>query len=152
MIARNAIARGWIVIMSKQKVFIDTNIFLYSFDISEPVKRVTAMRTINNLNERQTVVISTQVMQEFYHNFTRKRNAHHMIAEEVTRGMTRFEVTTTRPQDVLEAIRISQADQISFWDALIIAAAVKTNCSELYTEDLNNGQVIQGVKVVNPFV
>ena len=135
----------------RKKVFVDTNVFIYAFDIRCAEKRIAANRVISELGKKKSIVISTQILQEFYSVFTKKRKAEPFIAEQITKDFLQFEVTTTEPKDVFEAIRISRENKIAFWDALLFAAAVKTKCSELLTEDLNAGQVIQGVKVVNPF-
>jgi predicted nucleic acid-binding protein len=138
--------------MSRKKVFIDTNVFLYLFDNRYREKQAIARKVLSTLDQEATIVISTQVMQEFYFAFTRKMGAEPFIAEKLTRDLRRFEVVVNHPDDVLEAIRISQSNQISFWDGLIFVAVAKAKCSELYTEDMNAGQTIESVKIVNPFM
>ena len=137
--------------MSRKKVFVDSNVFLYLFDNSFRRKQADARRALLCLDKDSTIVISTQVMQEFYVVFTRKMGAEPFIAEKLTRDLQRFEVVVNNADDIGEATRLSEAYKISFWDALIIAAAKKAKCSEVYTEDLNAGQVIEGIKIINPF-
>jgi predicted nucleic acid-binding protein len=137
--------------MSRKNVFVDTNVFLYLFDTSAKSKRIAAHRMLKNLDEEATIVISTQVMQEFYYVFTRRMKAEPFIAERLTRDMRRFEVVTIQPDDVIEAMRISQTNRISLWDGLIVTTAAKAKCKELYSEDLNAGQVVEHVRIVNPF-
>ena len=95
-------------------------------------------------------VISTQVMQEFYVTATRKLGADPLTTKDVMNSFTRFEVVDVTPDIVNSAVDCGILNRLSFWDALIVAAAESAHCDFLWTEDLNNGQVIRGVKVENP--
>jgi predicted nucleic acid-binding protein len=96
--------------------------------------------------------LSVQVLQEFYVNVTKK------LATRVSRSMAREVVNShgarvldpTTPETVTRAIAIAVMTQIRFWDALVVAAAEQVQATHIYSEDLNVGQSIAGVKIVNP--
>ena len=145
------LGRERIFIVAKGKVFIDTNILVYSLDEQYPDKQLIARNVLRTLDQEHKAVISTQVLQEFYCAATKKLNVDAPRAQIFLKAFERFEVAVIEPQAIHTAIDISGLYQLSFWDALIVAAAAQTNCTELYTEDLNAGQVVQGIIIVNPF-
>jgi predicted nucleic acid-binding protein len=131
--------------------FLDTNILLYTISANpnESAKRHIAIDLVTPMNW----VISAQVLQEFYANATRKRAggisieaANTLLNQFLPRAKVVVDATL-----VAQAAQISQRHQISYWDAAIVAAAARSGAKELLTEDLNAGQVIEGVRVVNPF-
>jgi len=130
-------------------VFVDTNIFLYCFDNSEPAKRDIARKRISELDD--SVVTSTQVLQEFYWNATKKLRLTPMEAKRAVEHITRRKIVSISPSLVIHSIDTCDQYRISFWDALILEAAALAKCTSLLSEDLNHGQVIRGVKVANPF-
>ena len=97
-------------------------------------------------------VVSTQVMQEFYHNLTRKLGADPVEASNLVVALRRFEVVVITPDIIGDAMKLHSGRQTSFWDFLIVCSAAFANCSTLYSEDMNHGQTILGVRVMNPFV
>jgi predicted nucleic acid-binding protein len=131
------------------KVFIDTNIFAYASDKNNPQKQTVAQDLLANIHNG---VISTQVMQEFYSVATRKLSIDPLRARQIVKTFERFEIIPITYTLVYEAINLHILEQIQFWDALIIAAASSANCSEVLTEDLNEGQIIVGVQIVSPFM
>ena len=133
------------------KRFIDTNVLVYAFDASAPEKRAIALRLGRELAERGEGVISTQVMQEVYSALTRKLGVTPVDARKAVRAAAHFEVVPSTSALVLEALDCAIAERLSIWDALIVTAAAAANCLELLSEDLNDGQVIKGVRVRNPF-
>ena len=134
------------------KVFLDTNLLLYCMDQSDEAKRMRCRDLLRDLESEGSGVISTQVMQEFYVAATRKMSVEPLMAKGVVNSLGRFEVVTVTPQLIGEAIDTSILNQISFWDSLIVACAESARCDSLWTEDLNHGQVIRGVRVVNPLL
>ena len=96
-------------------------------------------------------MISTQVMQEFFVSVTRNLGVPPLAAKAILKTFTVFEIVTAGPELIYEAIDCSVLNAISFWDALVLAAAASAGCGVLYTEDLNQGQIIIGVKIQNPF-
>ena len=134
------------------KVFLDANVLLYAQDKSVPAKNQKARTLVADLIRSGEGVISTQVLQEFYVAGTRKLGVPPLAAKAVLKTFNAFEIVQVTPELVQEAIDCSILNQISFWDALIVVAADAGGCTTLYSEDFNPGQVLLGVKVVNPFV
>jgi predicted nucleic acid-binding protein len=135
------------------KIFIDTNIFVYTIDKFDKGKQKIARKILKEKFANETVVISTQVLQEFYNICTKKLNIKPLKAKDYIHSYIEgFEVVQNGPAIIERGIDISIISKISFWDALLIAAAESSNSTEIMTEDLNNGQIINGVKITNPFV
>lgn len=136
------------------KVFIDTNILVYAHDLDAGEKYKKANELILNLWESRTAVISTQVLQEFYVTLTGKipRPLAGNIALGIISSYLSWEVITNRPDNILLASEIEYRNKISFWDALIVSAAYEGNVKIIFTEDLNHGQYIEGIKIQNPFM
>lgn len=132
-------------------VFLDTNVLAYAFDTSDQTKQERAMALMTECTD---AAISTQVMLEWFNVVTRRLAVPMPVARatELLQDWPRaYRVVPTDPDLVIAAARLTTIAQLSLWDAMIIAAAVKSGCTTLYTEDLNAGQVIHGVTVVNPF-
>jgi predicted nucleic acid-binding protein len=135
------------------KVFVDSNVLIYAHDLDAGDKHRRAVEVIRALWDDRTGILSTQVLQEFYVNVTRKIPAPlpRPKAREIARNYSLWQTETIHPTDVFRASEIEEANQISFWDALIIATAAKGGASTLLSEDLGSGQIIAGVAVENPF-
>jgi len=134
------------------KTFIDTNILVYCLDNHEPEKQNRARDLLKKVALDLSGVISTQVMQEFYVTATVKLGADPLIAKDILRSFNNIETVTIMPDIIKSAIDCSILNKISFWDALIVSAAESAGCGTLWTEDLNNGQVIRGIKIENPLI
>lgn len=131
------------------KIFIDSNIFIYTID-DEKLKQKIADSIIEHLSENGGI-ISTQVLQEFYNIATKKLNVpKEQVQILIERLSDCFVVHRNSVHDILRAIEISIKTQFSFWDSLIISAAIAEGCSVVYTEDLNDGQLIDGLLIKNP--
>lgn len=133
------------------KVFIDTNIIVYSLDNYNPEKMKESRRIIKELIERQNVVISTQVIQELYVAGTTKLNIDPILMKNILNSFENLELVVIDAYLIGEAIDTSILNRLSFWDALIIVSAESAKCESVYTEDLNAGQIIRGVKIENPY-
>jgi predicted nucleic acid-binding protein len=134
------------------KVFLDTNVLAYAQDAGVPAKRARSRALIADAAAGGNGVISTQVMQEFFVTATRKLGVTPLAAKSVVKTFRVFEIVQTSPDLIDEAIDCSVLNQLSFWDGLILAAAAASGCATLYSEDLNAGQSVHGVRIVNPFV
>ena len=132
------------------KAFLDSNILVYAQDAGSAGKQRRSRELITRLAESGSGVISTQVMQEFFVSVTRKLGVPPLAAKAILKTFTVFEIVTAGPELIHEAIDCSILNAISFWDALVLAAAASAGCGVLYTEDLSHGQIIMGVKVQNP--
>jgi len=141
---------GKISIVSK--IFIDTNIFVYSIDQKDPNKRDRARNILKRLVEVHQPVISTQVIKEFYVVASTKLKADSFIIKNIVHNFRNLEVVNNDLELIEQAIDISTISRLSFWDSLIIAAAEKANCEFVFSEDMNPGQTYRGVMLVNPFV
>lgn len=134
------------------KTFIDSNILIYAHDLDAGPKYTKAANILESLWEESLGVLSTQVLQEFYVNVTRKiaRPLPRKSARAVVEIYSVWCVETTHAE-LAAAFRIEDEARISFWDALIVAAALKSGAERILSEDLNSGQRIAGVSVENPF-
>ena len=137
---------------AKEKVFFDSNILVYVVDDSEPEKQKKAIELITKSIEEKNGMISTQSLQEFYNVSTKKLKCDVDKAREYTRNFSEsFDVTQISVSLILAAIDVSIKHKLSFWDSLIVAAARESASVVLYSEDLNDGEIIDGIKVCNPF-
>jgi predicted nucleic acid-binding protein len=133
------------------KIFIDTNIFIYTLDINDKVKQQKARSILKKIIDNHQPVISTQVINEFYVVATNKLKADPIIVKNIIHNFHNIEIVQTDLYLIEQAIDISVIFQLSFWDSLIIASAEKANCEFVFSEDLNCGQSYRGVIVMNPF-
>ena len=135
------------------RVFLDTNILLYAYDVDAGNKHRVARDLVRGLWNENTGVLSTQVLQEFYVNVTAKipTPLSPARARSVLRNYLAWHVETNSAESVLMASEVQEQNRLSFWDALIIVAASNAGASVLYSEDLNHDQMIEGVRVCNPF-
>jgi predicted nucleic acid-binding protein len=134
------------------KTFVDTNILVYAHDIDARKKHEAARSALRMLWAEGTGVVSPQVLQEFYVTVTRKipTPLHKKTARVVVGTYSPWCVDVT-PAELEVAFRIEDEAKIGFWDALIVAAAIKSGATKLLSEDLNAGQTISGVLIENPF-
>ena len=134
-------------------VFFDTNILVYLFDADAPAKRDRAREVFSSEVEAGRFVTSTQVLQEFYVAVTRKLSVPLAAeeAEEAVTALAELPVTSVDPRLILQGIRRGREMQVSFWDALIIEAALAAGAGRLLTEDLQHGREVTGLKIENPF-
>jgi len=133
--------------------FVDTNVLVYAFDLSAGDKHATAAQLVERLWDKGTGCLSVQVLQEFFVTVTRKV-AQPLTVEEARDRIREFavwRVMAPNAGDILDAISLLQEARISFWDAMVLVAASRLGCGILWSEDLTDGQVIQGVRVCNPF-
>ncbi len=137
----------------KDKVFVDSNVLIYAHDLDARDKHLRAVEVVRGLWENRNGILSTQVLQEFYVNVTRKipEPLPRSKAREVARNYSLWQTETIHPVDVFRASEIEETNQISFWDALIVVTATKGGASTLLSEDLSAGQIIAGVAIENPF-
>jgi predicted nucleic acid-binding protein len=136
------------------RTFVDTNILVYAHDADAGEKHAAAAKTVADLWESRSGIISTQVLQELYVALTRKvaspvtRN----IARRIIRNYMAWELALNDGVILLHASEIEENYRLSFWDGLIVAAAYSKNAAVILTEDLNHGQNIEGIRVLNPFL
>ena len=136
------------------RYFLDTNVFVHCFDRQDRRKQKRAESLVGQALEDHLAIISTQVVQEFLNVATNK------FVRPMNRSESRAYLETVLsplcevfPTIALyhEALNLQADTDYSFYDSLIIAAALEARCSLLYSEDLHDGQVIRELKIVNPF-
>ena len=138
----------------KDKYFLDTNLFVYSFDSSAPKKRKFARDHIKLALKEQIGCISSQVIQEFLNVSSKKFDpplSHQDSQKYLNTVLAPLCEIYTSVDLYRKSIETSERWKYSFYDSMIITAAVQTNCSILYSEDLQHGQVIQELTIINPF-
>lgn len=135
------------------KRFVDTNILVYTVDREAGDRHERAKLLIDDLITRDELVISTQVLQEFFAVLTRRfRTRTPEWPLELTRFYARFATVGSDADVVLNAAQRALDHQISIWDSLIVEAALTAGCKELLTEDLQHGQVFGTLTIRNPFL
>ena len=135
------------------RAFFDTNILVYLYDGDAPEKKRKAQDLLLKAAEAGQVLLSTQVLQEFYVSVTRKL-AEPLPPEDAERAVRRFAdfaVVQVDPSLIFAAIATSRQCRFSFWDALVVQAAIQGGAATLYTEDLHHGQAIGSLRILNPF-
>lgn len=136
------------------RFFLDTNIFVYSFDENAPQKSARASELIRQAVRSRTGIVSYQIVQEFF-NVALRRFAHPMTAAEAEQYLT----TTFRPLMAVnssaalyaEALRLRGNHSLSWYDSVVVAAAIEGGAHVLYSEDLQHGQKFGTLRVENPF-
>ncbi|MFB3884743.1 MAG: PIN domain-containing protein [Thermodesulfobacteriota bacterium] len=140
--------------MPENKIFLDTNILIYAYDVSAGNKHKTAKTIMMDLWNSGRGLISIQVLQEFFVNITKKvsKPLEIKLARDIIRDLLKWEVVTIDGESLLEAIELHVRHQYSLWDSMILKAAQKGGAIVLLSEDLKDGQTIDGVTIKNPFM
>ncbi|WP_296327367.1 PIN domain-containing protein [uncultured Treponema sp.] len=133
------------------KVFLDTNILAYIFDSRDIAKKAKAKELFSQLVIENNCMISTQVLQELFNVVTKKLKYSKEDAQKIIMSLMNLVIHQVSTLDIQVAMKISSESQFTIYDSLIIAAAKAESCKIVYSEDLNAGQVVEGVKIVNPF-
>lgn len=139
--------------MSGNRLFVDTNVLVYAYDVTAEAKHRLARDLLEKLWHTREGCLSVQVLQEFFVNVTRKipKPLEAPVAAQIIADLGHWHMHAPVPADVLAAIGIHQRASVSFWDAMILRSAKQLGCQALYSEDLNPGQAYEGVRVDNPF-
>lgn len=133
-----------------ERSFVDTNVLIYDIDAADPRKQARA-RAILDPSGAGDLVVSTQVLSEFYVVATRKLGVDPSIVQAMVDRLVRLPVVVIDAPLVVSAISGSRAWGISYWDALIVRAAEASDCRRILSEDLANGAKYGSVSVENPF-
>jgi predicted nucleic acid-binding protein len=135
-------------------VFVDTNILVYAYDDDAGSKRQVARELLMQLWTERCGVLSTQILQEMYVTLTRKlrKPMTRAAARRLVGLYGRWHVREIRVADLQLASEIEESYQLSFWDGLVIASATSLGALEVASEDMQHGQQIGSVRIVNPFV
>lgn len=138
----------------KDKIFLDTNVIVYAHDRSSGKKNTIAMEIMEYLWDRKNGVISVQVMQEFYVCVTTKilKPLPLKVARKILEYLLNWDLIINDEYITIKAINLQEKYRFSFWDSLIVQSAIQSQAYTLFSEDLSDGQIIENVKIVNPFV
>jgi predicted nucleic acid-binding protein len=133
--------------------FVDTNILIYAHDRSAGNKHFRARELVQELWQSSEGCLSIQVLQEFYVNVTRivAKPLVREAAMQIIADLSAWQVHRPGVEDLLDAIRLQDRYQLSFWDSMIIASALQLGCQTIWSEDLNPGQVYDSARVLSPF-
>ncbi|HEX3043926.1 MAG TPA: PIN domain-containing protein [Bacillota bacterium] len=138
----------------KDRVLVDTNILVYAYDTSNPEKQAKAFQIIDKLAMERKGVLSSQILGEFFVTVTQKIKPPldpAVVSQSVQNYLRSWLVLDMTPQIVLEAIRGRINHQISYWDAQVWATAKLYQIPKVYSEDFQDGQMLEGVLFINPF-
>lgn len=139
--------------VESSRQFVDANIVVYAHDETAGPKRERARSLLEELWDTRNGCLSVQVLQEVYVTLTGKvpKPLDAATAEAIVSALSRWRVHAPGCDDVLGAIALHRRHNIGFWDAMILRSALQLGCAILWSEDLNPGQVYDGVRVLNPF-
>jgi predicted nucleic acid-binding protein len=139
--------------MNGNKTFLDTNIIVYAFDSSAKRKHEIAKKIVIDQWDSRQGQLSTQVLQEFYVTVTQKipKPLDRKLAIQTIKDLLHWDVVVNDGDAIIEAIDIQTRYKYSFWDAMIIQAAIKGGAELILSENLDSGRKIQGVALKNPF-
>jgi predicted nucleic acid-binding protein len=133
-------------------VFVDSNVFLYALDEADPIKQQAAQTWRSELWKTRLGRISFQVLSEFYVNVLRIKSKAKEEARAEVRDLLSWNPIVMESSLLEAGWKIQDRYQMSYWDALIVAAAKAASCGYLLTEDLKAGQKLDGIEVVSPFL
>lgn len=134
------------------RAFLDSNILVYRAEYRAPEKRAVAAMLVSDLLAAGDAVLSTQSLHEFYNAMTRKLGLAPQDARELAMQYSAARIVQVTPVMSFAAMQRHAAGQFSFWDALIIEAALTAGCKTLYSEDMQHGLVVDGLTITNPFL
>ena len=131
---------------------LDTNVLIYADAADEPAKQRQAVSLISELRRTGDAVLSTQVLQEYMNVALRKLRLPPALIRERLAFYRRFDLVVTSPELIAAALDLHVLRGISFYDALVVQAAVAGGCQRVLSEDLQHGATLGGVRIVNPFL
>ena len=135
------------------RAFIDTNLWAYRLDRRDPDKAEWIREWLQQIMNSHDVVISTQVLIELRSVATKKLQPplSNSQIQTMLDALSNFEVVATDANLVLDANLLAQRHQLNWFDALIAEAAIRSNCTVLFSEDFNHGSSLDGLEMINPF-
>lgn len=137
---------------ASRNIFVDSNIFIYTLDKHDDTRRQKAKRSLGHLSKFDRIIISTQVINEVFAVSTRKLHIDAVAAKKFVQQLFEFDVVHMSQEIIEDAMDFSILYQLNYWDALMVSAAYATKCKFLWTEDMQHGEMIKGVQIVNPFL
>ena len=139
---------------TKGKFFVDTNLLVYAYDSSAGKKWRTSLEVLSLLWSHRTGVLSTQVIQELFVSLTQKVKNPILpeTAKEIISDLLRWPLVVNDGGNILRAVDLQIKYHLSFWDSLILQAAITSKSEFLLSEDFQDGQVVESVTILNPFL
>jgi predicted nucleic acid-binding protein len=131
--------------------FVDTNVLVYAEASDAPQKQQNALALLKGLYEEGLGVLSTQVLQEYCNVALKKLKLPAQYVRSQLDFYEQFEVIQVTPAIIRAGLDLHQTRSVSFFDAIVLASAHTSGCSVIWTEDMNAGEVINGVRISNPF-
>ncbi|MEN8122656.1 MAG: PIN domain-containing protein [Bacteroidota bacterium] len=129
----------------------DTNILVYAYTETDKEKQIKTRQLLQN-SIGKIVIISAQVINEFYSAMQKNKVEHNQIKKDIFEMSVLFNISDINFKLIKEALNIKETYKFSLWDSLIIASALENNCKILYTEDMQHEQIIENtLKIINPF-
>jgi|SRR5579884_680769 len=134
-------------------IFLDTNVLIYAFDVDEKAKHKKAQKILRDCWDGENGAVSIQVLQGFYNAVTHKisKTISKSDARDVIRTYQVWPMPSITVDDIIDASELEEQLKYSFWDSLIIVAAQKIEAELLYSANMQDGQQIGSLKIVNPF-
>ena len=131
---------------------LDTNILVYADAADDPAKQRRAVELITGLRASGSAVLSTQVLQEYVNVALRKLRLPHALIRDRLNFYRRFDVVPASADLIAGALDLHLLHSLSFYDALVVQAAVASGCQRLLSEDMQHGATFRGVLIENPFL
>jgi len=131
--------------------FIDTNILVYAEASDEPAKQKAALALLKQLYEDASGVLSTQVLQEYCNVALKKLKLPPQYIRAQLDLYEQFDVIQVTPAIIRAGLDLHQIRSVAFYDAIVLASAQTAGCSLLFSEDMNTGETVDGVRIINPF-
>ncbi len=141
----------------KDKVFIDTNIFIYAFlnsskDKNDYNKHILSKEFLSSFQNNQKIIISTQVCNEYYSALLKHKISDDEIQKSLKELISAVKATPVTQATVLSSFNLKKRYKYSYWDSLILSSALENDCKIIYTEDMKHQQMIEDkVQIINPF-
>lgn len=142
----------------KDKIFIDTNIFVYAFldsnkNEKEYKKYLEAKKLLESFDGSCEIIISTQACSEYYSALLKNKILDIEIQQSLKELIKAVEVSSISKSTILALMNIKNKNKYSYWDSLILSSALENSCNILYSEDMQHNQIIENqLKIINPFI
>ena len=139
--------------MNGDKVFVDTNVLVYAYDLDAGRKHQLALEIMKDLWRSGCGLLSTQTIQEFFVTITKKISASVDVsfARETIKRLSKWDTVIINVDTIIEATELQERYKYSFWDSLVVAAALAGGAKTILSEDLSDKQIIKEITIKNPF-
>lgn len=139
------------VARSLVRSFIDTNVLVYAEASDAPLKQRAALALLKGLYDEGLGVLSTQVLQEYCNVALKKLKLPPAHVRAQLELFEQFEVVQVTPAIIRAGLDLHQTRSVSFFDAIVLASAHTAGCTVLWSQDMNHGETVGGVRILNPF-